>query len=76
MTVRPAVRCVAVSFEVGKQNRPKPFPAGVNKGLREMLPENVVAILLDFEQGIFGHCYRRRPAILAQSMDSSPKIRL
>jgi hypothetical protein len=56
MTVRPAVRCVAVGFEIGKQNRPKPFPAGVNKGLREMVPENAVAILLDFEEGIFAHC--------------------
>jgi len=59
MAVRPAVRCVAVGFDMGKQNRPKPFSAGVNKRLREMLPENAVAILLDVEEGIFGH--RRTP---------------
>jgi hypothetical protein len=59
MAVRPAVRCVAVGFDMGKQNRPKRFPAGVNKRLREMLPENAVAILPDVEEEIFG--YGRKP---------------
>lgn len=72
IALRTAVRCVSIAFDKGEQNRPKCFPAGVNSRFREMLPENAVAILLDFEEGIVGH---GRHAMLAQPMDSPPKNR-
>src|ERR1035438_4479783 len=67
----PAVRRVAVGFEISQETRPKRISAGIDQGPCKMLPEYAIAPVLDLDDLVLNPC---QPAFSVIHQSDKPRL--